>query len=236
MNNSIRPSIYAGLVRALVVIALLASASASAQAALPIVLQVTSSAANTSGNILTIDDSHFNAKPSLNLIVTQTVFSGTPVFNNNPVGVFYNVAAKRWTIFNEDGVAIPPGAVFNVLVPKFATRINGGTNNSFANQTFFTFRKRNANALLLQTHVYDPFPMITNGVFNGIIQGGPVGFFFNPIVTTTPIPPSSGCWSVFNENVLVPALAAAYTVADVTKAGTTATPYSFIHLRRSPIR
>jgi len=119
------------------------------------------------------------------------------------------------------------GAIFDVLIPAVAKRVDGGATNSFFNQTIFPLRKGNPNALLLQTHVFDPFPSITNGALNGVFQVSPVGLYFNPVITTKPIPASSGCWAVFNESV-APAVATAYTVADVTTEGVRGTPYSFI--------
>jgi len=199
----------------------------SAQAAAPVVLQFTAAAASITGNIFTLNDPHLNAKPTLKLIVTQDISVAAVVFNPHPIGVYYNTTTKVWEIFNEDIAAMPIGAIFNVLIPTTVARVNGGATNSFTNQTFFALRKHDSSALLLQTHIFDPFPHVTTGPLNGVFQLSPVGLFFNPVVTTAPIPSSSGCWEVFNED-LGPALATSYNIADVTKAGTAATPFSFI--------
>ena len=199
----------------------------SAQAAAPVVLQFTAAAASITGNIFTLNDPHLNAKPTLKLIVTQDISVAAVVFNPHPIGVYYNTTTKVWEIFNEDIAAMPIGAIFNVLIPTTVARVNGGATNSFTNQTFFALRKHDSSALLLQTHIFDPFPHVTTGPLNGVFQLSPVGLFFNPLVTTPPIPSSSGCWEVFNEDVSQ-ARAVSYNIADVTKAGAAATPFSFI--------
>ena len=224
MKTPLRSSVRAIFFLTLAAIVLLGSARARAAY---VVLQFTAAAGNISGNILTLNDPHLNGKPGLKLIVTQAVLASGAVFNNAPIGVFYDTTAKEWKIFNENIAAMPVGAIFNVLIPEIAQRVNGGATNSFGNQTFFNIRKHDSAAFLLQTHLFDPFPGITSSVINGVFQVSPIGLFFNPIVTTAPIPASSGHWEVFNEN-LGEAGAVSYNVADVTKAGVKGTPYSFL--------
>jgi hypothetical protein len=53
------------------------------------------------------------------LFVTQHLNPAGIVYNNNPIGVYYNTSRLKWEIFNEDPAAvIPTGAQFNVLVIK----------------------------------------------------------------------------------------------------------------------
>jgi len=225
MKNSIHPFVRTSVAFAFAAIALFATPST--RAAAPVVLQFTTAAASITGNIFTLNNPHLNAKPTLKLIVTQALVAPGAVFNPHPIGIYYNTATKVWEIFNEDIAAMPVGAIFNVLIPTTVARVNAGATNSFTNQTFFALRKHDSSALLLQTHIFDPFPHVATGALNGVFQLSPVGLFFNPVVTTAPIPASSGCWEVFNEN-LTPARAVSYNIADVTKAGTTAAPLSFI--------
>jgi hypothetical protein len=225
MNQSIHSLVRTSFALAFAAITFLTAPSSHAAA--PVVLQFTAASASITGNIFTLNDPHLNGKPTLKLIVSQALIVPTVVYNPHPIGLYYNTTTKVWEIFNEDLAAMPVGAIFNVLIPTTAQRVNGGATNSFYNQTFFTLRKHDASALLLQTHVFDPFPRVATGGLNGVFQVSPVGLFFNPVVTTAPIPASSGCWDVFNE-AITPALAVSYNIADVTKAGTTATPFSFI--------
>lgn len=222
MKNPFPPSVRVGLCAAIALFA-----TASTQAAAPVALQFTSTSTNTTGNILTLNDPRLNGKGSLKLIVSQDVLSSAIAFNNHPIGIVYDQTAKQWKIFNEDVVAIPTGAIFNVLIPETAQRVNGGATNSFYNQTFFNVRMGEPNALLLQTHIFDPFPNITSGAFNGVFQLNPVGLYYYPVITTHPVPASSAHWELFNENA-APALAAAYNVADVTGYKVAGVPHSFI--------
>lgn len=52
------------------------------------------------------------------LIVTQKLNPSGIVYNNSPIGVYYNTVRNKWEIFNENNVAIPNNAQFNVLVIK----------------------------------------------------------------------------------------------------------------------
>jgi hypothetical protein len=52
------------------------------------------------------------------LIVTQKLNPSGIVYNNAPIGVYYNTIRSKWEIFNENNVAIPNNAQFNVLVIK----------------------------------------------------------------------------------------------------------------------
>lgn len=75
-------------------------------------------AANASGSDGTaINNSLCNGDPNAILIVTSNL---TPsiVRNNHPIGVWYNTSTSKWVIFNQDAVAIPINAAFNVLVIK----------------------------------------------------------------------------------------------------------------------
>lgn len=62
-----------------------------------------------------IDNPLCNGDPTALLFVTQRYSN---VYNNSPVGVYYNANRSRWEIFNENNTAIPTNAQFNVLVIK----------------------------------------------------------------------------------------------------------------------
>ncbi len=75
-------------------------------------------AGNTSGHITIIDNPFSNGDPNAILIVTANwnPGGGGGVYNNHAIGVYYS--ASRWSIFNQDLVAMPNNAAFNVLVIK----------------------------------------------------------------------------------------------------------------------
>jgi hypothetical protein len=64
-----------------------------------------------------IDNALTNGDPNAILIVTQ-YFADDEVYNEHPVGVWYNSDTDKWEIFNEDLAAMPENAAFNVLVIK----------------------------------------------------------------------------------------------------------------------
>ena len=70
-----------------------------------------------SANSTYLDNSLLNANPDVILSVTQNWNpEGDGIYNNHPVGVWYNTTLERWAIFNEDRAAMPEGAAFNVVV------------------------------------------------------------------------------------------------------------------------
>jgi hypothetical protein len=76
-------------------------------------------AANTLGNVTTIDHPHSNGQPNAILIVTPNYNPGGVggTYNNSPIGVYYS--AGKWTIFNQTTTtSISIGAAFNVMVVK----------------------------------------------------------------------------------------------------------------------
>lgn len=52
------------------------------------------------------------------LVVTQKLNPTGIVYNNSPIGVYYNTVRNKWEIFNENNAAIPNNAQFIVLVIK----------------------------------------------------------------------------------------------------------------------
>ena len=56
--------------------------------------------------------------PNALLFITQHLNPSGIVYNNSPMGVYYNTVRNKWEIFNENNGTIPTGAQFNVLVIK----------------------------------------------------------------------------------------------------------------------
>jgi hypothetical protein len=79
----------------------------------------TTSTANTSTYISTIDNPLVNGVAAANLIVTANFNAGgggTSVANNHPVAAYYS--SSRWRIFNEDAITpMPLGTHFNTFSP-----------------------------------------------------------------------------------------------------------------------
>jgi hypothetical protein len=76
----------------------------------------TATVGNTFYGYTIIDNAQANGNPNAIVIVTPNWNPGGVggTNENHPIGVWYS--GNRWTIFNQDGVAMPVGAAFNVYV------------------------------------------------------------------------------------------------------------------------
>jgi len=84
----------------------------------PRVVTHTATVTNTSGNSTLLDHPLLNGNSRAIMIVTQNWNPGGQgaIYNDKTIGVWYSVAASRWTIFNQDISEMPEGAAFNVLI------------------------------------------------------------------------------------------------------------------------
>jgi|GEM_PF-6286985 len=71
-----------------------------------------------SANGTDVDNPMCNGDANCLLFVTQKLNPVGIVYNNSPIGVYYNTVRSKWEIFNQNNVAIPNNAQFNVLVIK----------------------------------------------------------------------------------------------------------------------
>jgi hypothetical protein len=75
----------------------------------------------TSENIISnstyLDNPLINDNPDAILFVTQVWNPGGQggIYNNHPIGVWYDASAQKWAIFNQDREAMPVGAAFTVM-------------------------------------------------------------------------------------------------------------------------
>jgi hypothetical protein len=71
---------------------------------------------NISGNSTYIDDPLANGDPDAVLLATPNWNPGgdSGLYNDHPIGVWYDANRQRWAVFNQDLVAMPDGAAFNV--------------------------------------------------------------------------------------------------------------------------
>jgi hypothetical protein len=86
--------------------------------------EVHATASSRHGDYLVINSAATNKNPKALLQVTQN-YNPSEVYNPNQIGVRYIKAQRKWSIFNEDGQAMPLNAGFNVLVGNAAS--NGGS-------------------------------------------------------------------------------------------------------------
>jgi hypothetical protein len=78
---------------------------------------------NISANSTYLDSPLSDGNPNAVLMVTHNWNPGgsSGKYNNHPIGVWYDPNRSKWAIFNEDRVAMPVGADFNVAVLKEPT-------------------------------------------------------------------------------------------------------------------
>jgi hypothetical protein len=65
-----------------------------------------------------ITNSLCNGDPNALLIVSQKINYAGTVYNNSPIGTYYNYDRLKWEIRNQNGTAIPINAQFTVMVIK----------------------------------------------------------------------------------------------------------------------
>jgi hypothetical protein len=78
---------------------------------------------SVSSNSTYLDNRLINGNPNAILSVTQywNPESGDGAYNDHSVGVWYDEAAERWAIFNQDRAPMPEGVAFNVVVAAAAS-------------------------------------------------------------------------------------------------------------------
>ena len=64
--------------------------------------------------ISTIDNAAINNNPDAIIIISNN-YGVNEVYNDNNIGVLYDSVIQKWRVFNEEGVAIPMGASFNII-------------------------------------------------------------------------------------------------------------------------
>ncbi len=73
---------------------------------------------NLSENSTYLDNPRTNGDPNVVLYVTQNwnPEGSVGIYNEHPIGVWYDDSRQRWAIFNQDRGTMPDGAAFNVAV------------------------------------------------------------------------------------------------------------------------
>lgn len=156
--------------------------------------------ANSSGYITFINNAGLNGNPAANFLVTQNWNPGGSggTYNNHAIGVWYDSYVGEWTIYNEDGSALPNGASFNVVsmvgvtdaMTQVATASNISGDSTCINSSA---TNGNPNELVFITHVYSGYFTDVSAVwynasvgewcvFDGSYKSMPAGasFFVTP--------------------------------------------------------
>jgi hypothetical protein len=141
-------------------------------------------AANTAWDVTTIDHPLANGNPNAIIIVTPNYNPGGVggTYHNHPIGVKY--AGGRWLIYNQDGLQIPAGAAFNVIIPTAGAFVH--TSTVAGNDTAIDNALTNGhpNAIVFVTPNYTP-----NGTCGCVNNNHNIGVFY-----------SGGKWRIFNQD------------------------------------
>ncbi len=152
----------------------------------------TATAGNISGNHTYIDNPLSNNNPNAILLVTPNWDPGGTggVYEDHPIGVYYEALRNQWAIFNQDGLSapMPLGAAFNVMIfttdaAEFVHRATAS--NISANYTTIDYPLANnqPNAIVLTTPNWNP------GGVGGVYDNSPIGVDYN----------NSPGWIIFNQ-------------------------------------
>jgi len=139
--------------------------------------------ANSDGDSTYLNNTLTNSRPQTRVMVTPVWNPGGSggVYNNHPVGVWYDHRRSRWAIFNEDVADMPLGASFNVMLGnkpsgggasaiQVATAANTGGDSTFISNATTT---GNPNAVVFDTPNWNP-----NGV-GGTYDRPPTGIWWS---------------------------------------------------------
>jgi len=175
----------------------------------------TTTAANVSGDSTIINNSVINGDPNAVLIVSHNLApQGTPcecLYNNRPIGVWYNTGNAKWEIFNEDLSAMAVGLNFNVAAwsapftditnERLAyTDVAGTSSGSSSTDISTIMTNNNPNANVIVTPIWNPASSGTT-----VINDHPVGVWYHSVGGT-------GHWAIFNEDEAVMPTNAAFNV------------------------
>jgi hypothetical protein len=74
--------------------------------------------ANSRGDYTYISDPSINGRPNAKIFASLTSGRGDTGSYKHNIGVWYESAARRWAIFNQDRAPVPAGSTFEVVVPQ----------------------------------------------------------------------------------------------------------------------
>ena len=158
---------------------------------------------NSRGDYTYISDPSINGHP--NAIVFASPIADQKVegaaYDHN-IGVWYEGAAQKWAIFNQDRAAVPVGASFEVVIPQASAEFvhQADLLNTAGNYTYLDDRLTNGNpdASLSVTQNWNP------GGGRGVYNNHPVATLYDAKVKK---------WAVYNRDGASMPAGAAFNIA-----------------------
>jgi hypothetical protein len=159
---------------------------------------------NSQGDYTYISDPSINGHPNAIVFASPTPDqkgAGTAPYRHN-IGVWYNGAAHRWAIFNQDRAAVPAGASFKVIVPLASAKFvhQADLANTAGNDTYLDNRLTNGkpDAVISVTQNWNP------GGGRGVYNDHPVGTVYDAKLEE---------WAVYNRDGASMPKGAAFNIA-----------------------
>jgi hypothetical protein len=134
-----------------------------------------------------------NGNPNAIILVTPNYDPGDigGTLDDHPIGLYYT--GGKWEIHNQDTMAMPVGAAFNVFIPTAGTGVGVFVHratllNTGANLTLIDnpLTNGNPNAIILITPNYNP-----GGSVSSVPANFPIGVGYNNEINK---------WAIFNQN------------------------------------
>ena len=200
---------------------------------------LTAVADNISNNWVYIDNPLTNNNPNAIVFATSNWNPGGVggTYNNHEIGVWYDATVKKWAVYNQDRVAMPVGASFNVAIIPASTSVfvqTASAANISSDGTFIDnpLTNNHLNVNLIVTANYNPAG--SSGTYNN----HPIGVWYDS---------STNKWAIYNQdrtampvgaafNVLISSSSAVVyiqTVADTNVSGNW-TSLDDIHTKNNP--
>ncbi len=178
---------------------------------------------NVIANSVYISNPSWDNDPNAILLVTQNwnpIQFGRPgVYNNHPIGVWYDARKGQWAVFNQDMAHIPQSSAFNVAGAKgtihFAT-----VDNTVRNFTYLNLKGANGNphAVLNVTPNWNPgcrsiIDSLNVGIYadgnppnrgSGVYNNHSIGVWYDK---------RKSRWAIFNQDRKPMPIGAAFNVA-----------------------
>jgi hypothetical protein len=164
---------------------------------------------NSRGDYTYISDPSIDGDPNAVVLASPTsgrTSGGATSYGHN-IGVWYDAAARRWAIFNQDRTAVPEDADFKVVVPRTSQSFvhHAELSNTAGHYTYVDNRLTNGrpDAVLSVTQDWNP------GGGRGVYNNHPIGTQYDAALRQ---------WAVYNRDGAPMPQGAAFNIA--VSAGT----------------
>jgi hypothetical protein len=156
---------------------------------------------NSRGDYTYISDPSINGDPNAVVLVSDQKDVGSASYEHH-IGVWYESAAQKWAIFNQDRAPVPAGATFEVEVPQASATFvhHADLLNTAGNYTYLDDQLTNGepDAVVSVTQNWNP------GGGGGVYNNHPIGAVYDAKLQK---------WAIYNRDGAPMPKGAAFNVA-----------------------